>query len=124
MSLESFFKTETLDEYCAQLVDDNYNLLVPWYLIASYAYYVEDKPILSDQQFDRLAKRLLEHWDEVEHRHKDYLNLDMISAGTYMGDYPPQTQGAVAELRKTLQETKPRKQLSQQQLQYPKMGNK
>lgn len=107
MSLNDFFDDDTrlLDAYCMQLVDDNYNLLVPWYLLASYAYYTEDDPIITDQQFDRLAKRLLEHWEEVKHRHKSYITVDMLRAGTYVGVYPPQTEGAVRELR-TIMENK------------------
>ena len=73
---------------------------VPWYLMASYAYYVEDDPILSDAQFDRLAKRMLESWDSIEHIHKEYIKEDYLKAGTYLGEYPSRIQGAIEELRK------------------------
>ena len=40
------------------------------YLMCSYAYYVEDNPLISDEEFDSLAQWLLEHWDAVDHPHK------------------------------------------------------
>jgi NAD-dependent DNA ligase len=67
--------------------------------MAAYAYYVEDKPFLEDHTFDRLATKMLNHWDEIEHFHKEFLTKDMLEAGTYLGEYPSRIQGAVAELR-------------------------
>ena len=49
------------DKDCMDLIDDNINLIVPWYLMAAYAYYNEDNPILSDSIFDRLGERWLTH---------------------------------------------------------------
>tara|TARA_B110000858_G_scaffold181637_1_gene220276 strand:+ start:314 stop:529 length:216 start_codon:yes stop_codon:yes gene_type:complete len=69
--------------------------------MAAYAYYVEDNPILEDTTFDKMSQRILEHWDAIEHRHKDCLSKDMLEAGTYLGDYPPQIEGAVASVRDT-----------------------
>ena len=40
--------------------------------MAAYAYYVEDRPILSDSIYDRLAKKMLEYWDIIDHFHKDH----------------------------------------------------
>ena len=92
-------KDEIFDKQCLDNVDENLNLTVPWYLMAAYAYYVEDRPILSDSIFDRLAKIMLESWDAIEHCHKDHLNEDMLEAGTYLGEYPGRVKGAVQALR-------------------------
>ena len=80
-------------------IDKNSNMLIPWYLMAAYAYYVEDEPILEDVMFDRLAKKLLKLFDEVEHVHKELLTKDMLEAGTYLGEYPSLVQGAVRDIR-------------------------
>ena len=48
---------------------DDFNKL-SMYLMAAYAYYVEDDPIMSDWHFDMLAKYLLENYDTIEHQHK------------------------------------------------------
>ena len=47
------------DQQCMDAIE-NPNMMVPWYLMASYAYYEQDQPILSDGLFDGLAKRMLE----------------------------------------------------------------
>lgn len=88
-----------LDKYAAELFADNINMLVPWYILAAYAYYVEDRPILSDSFFDDMAKTLLVVWDDVEHYHKHYLTKDMLNAGTYIGKYPGIVEGSLKELR-------------------------
>ena len=92
-------KNEIFDKQCLDNVDENLNLTVPWYLMAAYAYYVEDRPILSDSVFDRLAKKMVEFWDVIEHFHKDQLNEEMLQAGTYLGEYPTRVKWAVQALR-------------------------
>lgn len=92
-------KDQLFDKDCLDVVDDNLNMSVPWYLMASYAYYEEDRPILSDSVFDRLARKILEFWDIIDHLHKDYLNEDMLKAGTFMGEYPSRVKFALQELR-------------------------
>ena len=76
-------------------------MMVPWYLMAAYAYYVEDDPILTDSTFDKMAKRILHLWDEIEHFHKHLLNKDMLEAGTYIGEYPSRIKGALDDLRQS-----------------------
>ena len=88
-----------LDDHAAKLFAKNINMMVPWYLMAAYAYYKQDDPILSDSFFDDLAKTLLAVWNDVEHRHKQYITADMLNAGTYIGKYPGIVEGAVEQLR-------------------------
>ena len=92
-------KTELLDEQCIQIISSNINMCVPWYIMAAYAYYVEDNPLLEDYTYDRLATKMVNHWDEIEHFHKHFLNKDMLQAGTYLGEYPSRVKDAVEELR-------------------------
>lgn len=101
-----------IEKACADVCEDSINMMVPWYLMAAYAYYVEDEPIIGDAMFDLMAKRILTHWDEIEHRHKTYLNKDMLEAGTFLGDYPPQVQGAVRDIRDTYKRQKRTKRRS------------
>ena len=58
------------------------NRLVPVYLMSSYLYYKEDRQVLTDEDFDRLAKRLLDNWDSVEHMHKHLISKEDLQAGT------------------------------------------
>jgi NAD-dependent DNA ligase len=69
-------------------MENSMNLLVPFYIMMSYRYYEKDDPIVSDSLFDSTAKKLLKNWENIQHFHKDYLNKDMLAAGTYSGSYP------------------------------------
>ena len=101
MSLEQFFSIEDnyLDKDCFDLIE-NINMTVPWYLMAAYAYYEQDDPILEDVTFDRCSKTILEHWDKIEHMHKHLITKDMLIAGTYIGEYPSRVKGSVNQIRK------------------------
>ena len=100
-NLEKFLTPENLDKECTDITDTNINMCVPWYLMAAYAYYVEDDPILSDSRFDRLARFMLERWDEIEHFHKHLITIRDLEAGTYLGEYPSRVAGAVKQLRES-----------------------
>lgn len=93
------YDPENLDKEMHDFIDMNMNLSVPWYLLASYAYYVEDDPILTDAAFDRLARLMVEKWGELKHEHKEFLSLDMLEAGTYTGEYPKKVKGGLDALR-------------------------
>ncbi len=63
--------------------------LVSWFLISSYCYYEVGKPIMADQSFDYLVRRLKEGWDEVTHPHKELITESHLDATTgYDIDYP------------------------------------
>jgi len=93
---------ELNDKYCLEIIDDSMNMIVPWYLMAAYAYYVDDDPIITDSVFDRLAKQMLDMWDIIDHVHKDLITKDMLEAGTYQGEYPSRIKYAVQALRSNI----------------------
>ena len=72
------------------------------YLMCSYAYYELDNQLISDTEFDMLAKEILDNWDNIEHMHKHLLTKDMLVAGTYLGEYPNIVKGAVGNYMKEL----------------------
>lgn len=87
------------DQQCMDAIE-NPNMMVPWYLMASYAYYEQDQPILSDGLFDGLAKRMLECWDDIDHLHKELITQEDLQAGTLLTrDFPERVKGAVKHLR-------------------------
>jgi hypothetical protein len=66
-------------------------MLVPWYLITAYAYYILDESIITDAEFDTMAKDLLANYDTIEHRHKQLIDKENLAAGTLLlaeEDYP------------------------------------
>ena len=89
----------TLDQKAAELFAENINMMVPYYLMASYAYYKQDDPIFSDDFFDAMAKTMLERWDDIEHMHKVYISKNDLIAGTFLGGYPTRVEGALRSLR-------------------------
>ena len=91
--------TMMIDKMMQEVTEDNLNMTVPWYLMTSYAYYVEDNPLVSDGAFDRLAKTMVKEWDKIEHFHKDYIKLDELKAGTFLGEYPTRVPDAVKSIR-------------------------
>lgn len=84
-------------------IGDNPNMLVPYYLMTSYAYYVEDDPIVSDSFYDNLAKKLLKEFDNIQHHHKSVIDKDALSAGSFLGEYPGIVQGALHSFKKMYQ---------------------
>ena len=88
-----------LDDYAAEIFADNINMMVPWYLMAAYAYYKKDEPILSDAFFDAMGKTMLEVWDDITHYHKHLITVDDLRAGTYLGEYPSIVEGALEDVK-------------------------
>ena len=88
-----------LDNEVKQRIQKDPSMMVPWYLMASYAYYKEDKPIFTDSYFDSLSKELLKEYDNIEHRHKELISKDALEAGTYLGSYPSIVKGALENVR-------------------------
>ena len=84
----------TLDDKVDRLVSKNKCLLVPWYLILSYAYYHRDVSLVSDGLYDRICKDLLTaiNSSDIEHRHLRLCDTEALAAGTayhlYAKDYP------------------------------------
>lgn len=72
------------------------------YLMASYAYYVEDDPIMTDGEFDELCKNLLEDWDKIDHPHKANITKSDLEAGTFLGEYPTIVKFALKSYRNSL----------------------
>lgn len=69
------------------------NVSVPWALMASYLYYHEDKTIISDVIYDSIIKDIVEHWDEIDHCHKKFLDFESLKSSSTMfqmkrEDYP------------------------------------
>lgn len=83
------------DRLCRRLVGDKPRLAVAWWLMASYAYYECDDPILSDAVFDELTAILASKPElRVEHRHGHLITDGMLATGSAVGltQYPSITR--------------------------------
>ncbi|QIG66783.1 hypothetical protein EVB27_114 [Rhizobium phage RHph_TM16] len=75
-------RATNLDDLARSDIKKSQNLLVPWYLMASYLYYVRDVSILSDGMYDRICFELDENYSRIEHWHKSYIDRKQLKAGT------------------------------------------
>jgi len=65
------------------------NQLVSWFMIGGYSYYILGDRVMEDSDFDYLVLRLKEHWDEIDHPHKELITEGHLDAATaYDIDYP------------------------------------
>jgi len=80
------------DNIAEAAISESKNMLVPWYLIASYAYYEMDHPVVSDGLYDRICFLLGEYLDmlEIEHVHTPLCDPEALAAGTgyQIQEYP------------------------------------
>ena len=59
------------------------------YMMASYGYYVLNRSLITDGEFDQLGVYLLENKEKYkDHPHIKLLDDDTLKAGTYLGEYP------------------------------------
>lgn len=91
-----------LDQKARELVAEKPNLIVPWFLMASYLYYHKSESLFSDAYYDELAKELLNKWDSIEHSHKYLIPKEDLIAGSLYKikekDYPSMCKGAAMYL--------------------------
>jgi hypothetical protein len=79
----------------------NPNMLVPYYLMYSYAYYKENESLITDHEYDQICQDLITNWDNITHWHKPLLSLESLKAGTgYDIKYPNRVVGAAIALIK------------------------
>lgn len=83
--------------------------MVPHYLMAAYIYYYKDAQIMTDSDFDKMAKELLENYDTIAHRHKHLITKEDLAAGTLLlaeEKYPTITKDCAMHLLALKQEEK------------------
>lgn len=88
--------TSLSDRKAMDAIGRSRNMLIPWYLIAAYAYYVLDTPVLADATFDEICRMLDDEWDDLEHMHKAWVSRGDLSAGTRMSTAYPSLAKASA----------------------------
>lgn len=74
--------------------------MVPWWLIASYLYYMHDISIISDALFDHMSRDMLNQWDTITHDHKHLISEDDLQAGSGFAipKYPDRVRYAAKHL--------------------------
>lgn len=95
-----------LDTYVYGLLERSKNLAVSWWLMASYAYYLLDETIISDECFDYLTILIGENYEEIEHVNKDLVTMDRLSCGSAfdLRVYPTRVMVCASRMISTLQQ--------------------
>lgn len=90
----------TLEQLGARTVDYNADMLIPWILMASYAYYQLSIPLVPDSLYDEWTRRLSRVWWRVKHRHKHLIihGTPQVSVLLKEDDYPGMTISATHRL--------------------------
>jgi NAD-dependent DNA ligase len=90
------------DNQASQIIAQDVNAIVPWFLMASFLYYIEDESLLTDAYYDELSQQMLERWDEITHRHKQLISADDLLCGSGFAiredEYPSITKYAARRL--------------------------
>ena len=96
---------KVLDGMCRHVMSTCPNGVIPWWMIASYLYYIHDISLLSDGLYDEMARDMLDRWDTLEHQHKHLITPEDLKMGSLFRlkaeDYPGMTKGAAAHLVNT-----------------------
>jgi hypothetical protein len=89
------------DNAAMTVIRGNINMVVPWYLMASYLYYHRDFSLLSDTLFDQLCVTLDQRWEDISHTHKHVIDRRDLAAGSCLlplDAFPSITRGAAEML--------------------------
>lgn len=71
-----------LDMYVRTILEGKPNLAVSWWLISSYAYYMRDETLISDEFFDYLTLLIKENYEQITHENKDLITPERIACGS------------------------------------------
>lgn len=69
------------------------------YLMTSYQYYMLNRSIITDHDYDRLCKELYQGWRNIRHQHKHLVDRQQLYAGTgYAIEYPTMVVGGAMRM--------------------------
>lgn len=95
----------TLDAKVLKEIDGQPNVLVPWFLITSYARCVHRLQLVSDEMHSRLEAELVQNWYGITHKHKGLIEFDDLVAGRFQlsaREYPAVIRSAAQMFAKLL----------------------
>lgn len=73
-------------------------LLIPRYLVHSFVYYQSGNELIPNSDYDALAKRIFNEWDNLTHVHKHLIDRNLLTSGGHYLKYNKQIEGAAYHL--------------------------
>lgn len=89
------------------------NLLVPHYLVHSYLYYQLDHSVIDDASYDKLARRVDEEWENIQHRHRNHIQREYLRTTGFALTYPLH---AINTAKMIYEQSKPKSYLTEREL--------
>lgn len=89
---------ENIDGQVRSLVVQRKVSPVAWWLMASYAYYVLNRSLFSDETFDWIGRYIKDNWDGIKHPNKRLIKRAATFSGYYVKRYPTRIQAATWQL--------------------------
>lgn len=89
---------ENIDVQVRSLVEQRKVSPVAWWLMASYAYYVLNRSLFSDETFDWIGRYIKDNWDDIKHPNKRLIKRAATFSGYYVKRYPTRVQAATWQL--------------------------
>lgn len=90
---------EDLDLDCLDCIETDISNAIPWFILSSYAYNVEEDPVISDFVFEKIKKRIVENWDDINHKYKENLDVDIVKGLCYTREYPKHSERGLKHLK-------------------------
>jgi len=75
-------------------------MLIPWWLISSYAYYHLNISLITDYAFDFIGATIKKKYNQITHRHKYLVDIRSTQSAFYLAEqhYPMMVKGAATYL--------------------------
>lgn len=100
IDFQNFFTDSIIDKTCLDLIAENSNKLVPWYILIKYARDVEnDETFVSRDVAETVRSRLIRHWYSIEHDLKSDLKLEDVEQDKCEVDYTKDVVAAYHRLK-------------------------
>ena len=58
------------------------NQLISYFLMAGYLWHIENLPLLTDDSWDELCEAIHKNWEQITHKHREYIDKDFLKAHT------------------------------------------
>lgn len=102
---------DNIDVQVRSLIEQRKVSPVAWWLMASYAYYVLNRSLFSDETFDWIGRYIKGNWEGIEHPNKRLIKQAATFSGYYVKRYPTRVKCATWQLLNILEDNHGRKRL-------------
>lgn len=108
---ERIWTKSNIDAQVRSLIEQRKVSPVAWWLMASYAYYVLNRSLFSDETFDWVGRYIKANWESIKHPNKRLIKQGATFSGYYVKRYPTRVKLATWQLLDILEKSNGRPKL-------------